>query len=253
MVKCPSCGTENPTSSAACAGCGKPLVAAKKEMIRSAERPSPKSPMKIDHNEIIRKMKLDYSHGGADKNERVLDGILSLLSHFQTKQMDVRALITEAANMIYKQLGVANLSIGLRSASDGMFRYEVLVGFRPETEAAQRKLTYTEKQFTEDAEYKGSMISRISKVYLAEDLPYKVEEVESYDHRGLLGMRRLSPTDSLESDYIDTWILGANGRLLGWIEFSGLRTGKIPEIQTIKQMEIIASILGAALAQQGAK
>jgi hypothetical protein len=247
MVKCPGCGADNPTTSATCAKCGKLLVAIKRETFVSYAKP----PAKVDHNEIARKMKFDYSHGARDKNERALEGILSLLSHFQKPQMDLHALLLDAANIINKQLGIANVSIGLKSASDGMFRYEILLGFRPETEAAEKKLAYSEKQFSEDTEYKGTMIGKISKLYLAEDLPYKDEEIGSYDRAALLGMRRLSPSDSLEADYIDTWIQGVNGKLLGWIEISGMRTGKLPDIQTIKQVEVIASIIGAALVHQG--
>jgi len=247
MVRCPSCGTENPTSSAKCTGCGKPLAAVQKEIPKS----QPKPPTKVDHRDIARKMKLEYSHGRMDKNERALDGILSLLSHFQKKQIDVHSLLADAANIIYRQLGVANVAIGLKSPSDDLFRYEVFVGFRSETQEAEKKLAYSERQFTEDTEYRGSTISRLSKIYLAEDMPYKEEEIGSYDHAGLLGMQRLSLSDALEGDYIDTWILGVDGRLLGWIEISGLRTGKIPDIQTIKQIEVIASIIGAALIRQG--
>jgi len=246
MDKCPGCGADNPTSSATCAGCGKPLVKLKKETGTSYAKP----PERVDHNEIARKMKIDYTHGAKDKNERALDGILSLFSHFQRPQMDLHALLVDAANVIYKQLGVANVSIGLKSASDGLFRYEVIVGVRPDAEAAEKKLAYTEGQFSEDTEYKGTMIGKISKLYLAEDLPYKDDEIGTYDRKVLLGMRRLSPSDSLEADYIDTWIKGVNGKLLGWIEISGLRTGKLPDIQTIKQIEVIASIIGAALVQQ---
>jgi len=248
MDKCPGCGADNPTSSATCAGCGKPLVKLKRETVTSYA----KLPERVDHDEIARKMKLDYSHGARDKNERALDGILSLFSHFQKPQMDLRALLVDAANVIHKQIGVANVSIGLKSASDGLFRYEVLVGFRPETEAAEKKLAYTEKQFSDDTEYKGTMIGKISKLYLAEDLPYKDDEIGSYDRTALLGMRRLSPSDSLEADYIDIWIQGVNGKLLGWIEISGMRTGKLPDIPTIRRIEVIASIIGAALVQQRA-
>ena len=247
-MKCPNCGAENPTASSTCAGCGKPVVATKKETVRSYA----KTPARVDHNEIARKMKLDYLHGARDKNERALEGILSLLSHFQKPQMDFHALLFDAANIIQKQLGIANVAIGLRSASDGMFRFEVLVGFRPDTEAAEKKLAYTEKQFSDDTEYKGTMIGKISKLYLAEDLPYKDDEIGSYDRAVLLGMRRLSPSDSLEADYIDIWIQGVNGKLLGWIEISGMRTGKLPDIPTIRRIEVIASIIGAALVQQRA-
>lgn len=248
-MKCPSCGAENPTASPTCAGCGKPLVAIRRETVMSYAKP----PAKIDHNDIARKMKLDYLHGSRDKNERALEGILSLLSHFQKPQMDLNALLLDAANIIQKQLGIANVGIGLKNASEGLFRYQVLVGFRQETEAIEKKLAYTEKQFSDDTEYKGTMISKISKLYLAEDLPYKEGEIESYDRSALLGMRRLSPSDSLEADYIDIWIQGVNGKLLGWIEISGTRTAKLPDVLTIRQIEIIASIIGAALVQRGAR
>src|SRR4030066_1547884 len=114
MAKCPGCGAENPTSSAICAKCGKLLLSVKKDTVRSYA----KSPMKVDHNEIARKMKFDYSHGAMDKNERALDAILSLLFHFQKPQMDLQAILVDAANIIYKQLGIANVSIGLKSGSD---------------------------------------------------------------------------------------------------------------------------------------
>jgi len=247
MVKCPGCGAENPGTSPICTGCGKLLAATRIES-RSYTKP----PVKVDHNEIARKMKLDYMHGAREKNERTLDGILSLFLHFQKPQMDIEALLLDAANIIYKQLGIANVSIGLKSSSDNLFRYHVLVGFRPESEAVERKLAYTEKQFSEDADYKGTMISRMSKLYLEEDMPYKNSEVGSYDRAALIGMHRHSLSDSLEADYIDVWIHGVNGRLLGWIEISGTKAGKLPDVYSVKQIEIIASIIAAALVRHTA-
>jgi hypothetical protein len=248
-VKCPYCGTENTSASSTCAGCGKLLVTVKRETSRSYARPT----ARVDHNEIARRMMFDYLHGAKDKNERALDGILYLLSHFQKPRMDLNALLVDIGSIIQKQLGIANVCIGLRSASDGLFRYEVIAGLRSDTEDAQRKLAYTEAQFSDDTEYKGTMIGKITKLYLAEDLPYKDSERGSYDRRALLGMSRLSPTDSLEADYIDTWIQGINGKLLGWIEISGTRTGRLPDIMTVKQIEVMASIIGTALINQGAR
>ncbi len=172
-MKCPNCGAENPATSSTCSGCRKPLVAIKRDTVKSYARP----PTKINHNEIALKMNLDYLHGAKDKNERALEGILLLLSHLQKPQMDLNTFLVDAATIIQKQLGIANVSIGLKSASDGLFRYQVLVGFRPGTEAVEKQLAYTERQFSDNTEYKGTMIGEISKLYLAEDLPYKKDEV----------------------------------------------------------------------------
>ena len=215
-------------------------------------KPSAKPSESVDHTEIARKMKLDYAYGVKDKTERALDGILSLLSHCQEPQMDMKDFLIEAANIIQRHLGMDNVSIGLRSASDDLFRYEVFVGTRSDLEAAHRKLAYTEKDFVDDTEYKGTMIGKISKLYLAEDVPYKDDEIESY-RAALLGLRRRSPTDSSEGDYIDFWIQGTNGKLLGWIETSGTRVAELPDIMTIKLIEVIASMIGVVLTKQGMK
>jgi len=247
-VRCPSCGFENLTASSTCAGCGKPLLAAKRETVKPNGKPSGS----FDHTDIARKMKLDYSYGVKDKTEKTLDGILSWLSHCEKPQTDLKAILFEAADIIHKHLGLDNVSIGLRSASDDLFRYEVFVGTRSDLEAAHRKLAYAEKDFFDDTEYKGTIIGKISKLYLSEDVPYKDEEIGSY-RAALLGLRRRSPTDSSEGDYIDFWIQGTNGKLLGWIEVSGTRVAQLPDIMTIKLIEIIASMIGCVLTKQGVK
>ena len=245
-MKCANCGAENLATSSTCARCGKPLIAVKTAVRTEHSGP----PARVDHKEIARKMNFDYLHGAKDKNEKALEAILSLFSYFQKPQTELNNLLLDAANIIQRQLGIAQVAIGLKRPSDGLFRYEIVVGHRVETEAAERKLVYTERQFTDDTEYKGTMIGRNSKLYLAEDLPYKESEIESYDRTALLKMRRLTPSDSLEADYIDIWIRGINGKLVGWIEISGTRAGKLPDIMTIKQIEVVAAIIGAAVVRR---
>ena len=206
-------------------------------------------PGPIDYQDIPRKMKLEYNFPAAGKTYKVLDQISGLLAYFQKPQISLRELMTDAANLMAKQFSLKEVSIGLRQ-SDGNYRYEVTVGYRPETEAATKKLAYTYGQFMDATVYKGTMISKYTKVFLAEDNPWLDSEKEAYNLPSLLGMTRRSLDDYLEGDYIDTHILGRNDEIIGWIELAGTTTGKMPDMSAIRWIEFIGMIIGAAVASQ---
>ena len=206
-------------------------------------------PGPIDYQDIPRKMKLEYNFPTAGKTYKILDQIGGLLVYFQKPQMDLRELMTDAANIMAKQFSLKEVGIGLRE-SDGTYRYEVLVGYRPETEAATKKLAYTYGQFTDATVYKGTMISKYTKVFLSEDNPWLDSEKEAYNLPSLLGMTRRSLDDCLEGDNIDIHILGKDDDLLGWVELAGTTTGKLPDMSAIRWIEFIGQIIAAAVASQ---
>jgi hypothetical protein len=199
-----------------------------------------------DHTEVGRKMLFSYAHGYKDPIAKDLETIQVILEHFERRPVSLDAMTKDAATLICKQLGIANATIGLKDP-DGMFRYKVMVGLKPETQAAQSKLAYTEKQFGDESEYKGTKISKYTKIYLEEDILPNETDREVYNRPVLLGAKRLTAEESLEGDYIDYHIFGVNGELLGWIETSGTRTGKLPNTTTIRLIEIIASMIGIAM------
>jgi hypothetical protein len=201
----------------------------------------------IDHRDIARKWRMDYTFASGDLASRGLDALHKLCSHLCVPSVDVKALCEEAATLIVKQFSLRDATIGLRSDKDGLFRYEVVVGMKKETEDAIRKLVYSEDDFLSDKEYKGVTISKYTRLYLAEDSPYADTEKDTYNHPVLLSSRRRSLTESLEGDYVDVHILGEKEELLGWIEMSGTRTGKLPDIHTIRWVEMISRILAVAL------
>ena len=59
--------------------------------------------------------------------------------------------------------------------------------------------------------------------------------------------------DTIEGDYLDICIYGEDDDLLGWIEISGLTNGKFPDVQTIKCVELLASVIGVVLLRSGAR
>ncbi len=261
-MKCPTCGFENPKSYGPCQRCGKYLGAfsmqAPKQADTSARKPTFDFSKEISytsrareetstHEDIAKKMKLYYLHGTREPNQRTLEVILKLMEGLRAKNPDTREIIEEAANYIHDQYRLRWVAIGTKSAKDGIFRYESLVGFRDEAMLARKRQTFKAEDFLQDARYKGWPISDYSKMYFEEDKPYSDGAESTFNRPALLKSKRHSPEDALEADYLDVHIFGPDKELIGWIETSGTITGKLPDVQTIKTIEIIASIVGAAL------
>ncbi len=101
--------------------------------------------------------------------------------------------------------------------------------------------------FLGDSKYKGRVISDYSKMYFEEDKPYTDGSESTFNRPALLKSKRHSTDDALEADYLDVHIFGPDKELIGWIETSGTIMGKMPDITTIKTIEVIASMIGAAI------
>jgi hypothetical protein len=216
------------------------------EEVRTASKRYSGQPT-IDHRTIPGKIRFDYSHGIREPTQRLLEGIQTLLSQFQGSHLDIDKMLNEAAEFIRRQFGIDNVAIGLKDPKDGLYKYRAMVGFRDDAGEAHKTIAYRKEQFLEDDEFHGVTISKYSRIYLAEDNILTEVERSAYNRPVLLTMKRRDSTDSLEGDYIDTGIYGRGDELIGWIEISGTRTMKLPDVTTIRGVEVIASIIAAAL------
>ncbi len=246
-MKCPACGAENPNWKRVCGGCGKTLPEGSGG---SEQAQNPKTA--VDSRAVALRMKMDYLHGIGDSTQRRMDGIQGILAHFRKPQLDIDTLLLEAANMISKTMGIDNVSIGLRDPKDGLYRYRAMVGFRTDATEGHKLISYSKEQFS-GGDYHGTDISKMSRVYLAEDNVLTESDQKAFNRPGLLGVKRTTTTESLEGDYIDIKILGQFDDLLGWIEISGTRSMQLPDTSTIKCVELIASIIGTAIMYKTAR
>lgn len=200
----------------------------------------------IGPEEVAGRLRLEYSRGVKDQTEKILEDVIDLGAKVHRPEVQLRNMLLQASETITKRLGIASVAISLRSPSDGMYRYETVVGVPEDIVAEFKKISYKREQLLDESAYKSYEISKYSRMYLSEDHPYAPGEEFSYQRPGLLDMRRRSPTDSLEADYIDTFFHDSKGEILGWIELSGTRTKKIPDATCVKWTELIALILAAA-------
>lgn len=200
-----------------------------------------------------RRLRFDYLGARSDPTSRVLDGYVSILAHFQKQPLVIRDLIQDTVNWVHRQFRLRWCMIGLRSP-DGMYRYEVEAGMRPEAWTLQKTKTYKLTDFAPAAQnYKAGEISKLSRVYLEEENQLSGGDVGVVNRPALLRSRRKTDDETLEADFIDTLILGPKDELLGWIEYSGTLTGKFPDPMTIRFVEAIAPILAAAITAQSGR
>jgi len=203
----------------------------------------------VDKESVKRKLKFDYLKVKNQPESKAIDGMTELLSCMFTPQMPLHEVIQRAANIIHRQYRLRWVMIGLRDPLDGMYRYKVHCGMRPEAWENQRAKVYTAADFdlVVPGKYAAGEISRLTRVYLAEDNPLGTEAVGTVNRPVLLGSRRKSDSDALEADFIDTLIIGPGNDFMGWIEYSGTVTGNYPDPMTIRHIELYSAILAVAL------
>ena len=198
---------------------------------------------------VKRKLKFDYMKVRNEPLSRDLEVIPKLLTHFHKPQLVIRDLIQDTANQIQSQFRLRWAMIGLLSNSDGLYRYEVHSGMRPQAWHKQRSKEYKYEDFELSAKnYKAAEVSRLTRVYLEEENILQGADTQVANRPALLAAKRRTEDETLEADFIDTLILGPSDALLGWIEYGGTLTGKFPGATVIRHIEAISSVIAAAIA-----
>ncbi len=202
----------------------------------------------VDPETVKRKLKFDYLKAKGEPSAKAMEGFTVLLHHFHRPHLVVHDVLQEAANYMQKQFRLRWVIIGLRN-DDGMYRYDVNSGMREEAWARHKKRAFPLSEFTpKSTRYNFGEISQLTRIYLEEQNPLYKDEEQSVNRPALLRSKRETDETSLEADFVDTLIVGNKDEMLGWIEYSGTITNEFPDMATIRNIEVISAILGAAIA-----
>jgi hypothetical protein len=204
-------------------------------------------PKEVDPKDVVNKMRFDYARGVRDHSTRALEAVCDLCGNLEKQDLNVDVFLKQAAELISKHFGISSIAIGVRDPIDKLYKYKVVVGLDDSVAEGYKSLTYTRQQLFDDKTYPSYEISPRTKLFLSENHPYADGEEFTYRRPQLIGMKRRSLTDSLEADYLDFLCFGTGGEILGFIEASGTRLRKLPDATTIKWLEMISCIIGAAL------
>jgi hypothetical protein len=204
------------------------------------------SPGRVEAN-----LKMAYIKTKRAHDSRVLEGFVALLGHFQKDNMSLTVVLQEAADLIKNLFSLRYVMIGLKGRN-GVYRYECMSGMRDDSWAAHRLKEYTLESFSTNVPgwYRAEEISSLTRVYLEERNPLGPGYETSVNRPALLSMKRSSVESSLEADFFNTLIKGPRDELLGWVEYPGTVGGKLPDAAVIRSIEVVASILAAAITSQ---
>lgn len=194
-----------------------------------------------------------YSPIPKDDIEKVIDGIASITELAHERNQTLKSVLDSAARVIYRLFEFKEIAIGLKSEKDGLYRYDVLLGFKKESELAHRRLIYEESDMVNNAEYPGVTVGKLSEYCTSEALEYERDDMETFNRPIIVTQERKSHEEFLEGDYIDFYIYGYNNELIGWIEVGRTGDGKLPNRSSIRYIELIASILAIFVQKDRAK
>ncbi len=169
---------------------------------------------------------------------KLADALEDLVSKHQKDS--IGTFLLDAAMMINRIFEFKEVSFGLKDTTDGRFKYAVTLGFLPTTQEAMRKIAYTIEDMNDHANYRDFKLGRISEFVI--DSPE--QELRTFNRPALIHKKRSSIDEFLEGDYVDVYLFGPADEMIGWMELAGPKSGKIPDADAIRWLELIASVIG---------
>ena len=193
----------------------------------------------------------NYSPIPRDTDEKIIDNIISVAELAMDKKQPLNAVLEQAAKLIFRHFDFREVGVGLKSRTTNIYKYEVLLGYRPDIADSFRKLEYTHEDMVSQARFPNIKTGRLSELNPVEGLPE--EEKTLFNRPYQLTVMRESSDDFHEGDYLDIWMYGPNKELIGWFELSNPINGKLPPRRMIRWIELIASICSAIIIQRWAE
>ncbi len=193
---------------------------------------------------VASRIRTEYQHAAMKSDVKILESLQKIISDCQAPHLQMNTFLNAVAQYIYRQLSIHSLSIGLKDPGDGLFHYVAFAGLRKQAEDTLKKCVYSKEDFLDPRKYPHYQISRLTWLFLAESNPYAPGEEESYNRPLMLTQCRNAFDDSIEGDYLDIMITDNKHDIIGWIEISGTKAGKLPDASTIYWLELVGSIIG---------
>jgi len=192
-----------------------------------------------------------YSPIPKDEFEKIIDNLLTLIEMGHDRRQPLNSTLDFAAKMIFKLFDFHEIGIGLKNRKDGLYRYEILFGFRKEVEENFRKMKYTSEDMVSNERFPFIKMGRLSELDPVEGLPESEESLFNRPYQ--LKVQRKSPDEFHEGDYIDVWMYSQNREIIGWFELAGPMNDKLPTRTQMRWIELIAGVCSSIVAEKWAE
>lgn len=195
--------------------------------------------------DFISKLKDTYQIANKTDQERLISELSALVEYSLDKRNSLPKVLDRIGRLILKFFEFKILSIALRS-DDGRFRYVTLIGHSREAEEASRKLSYTGEELLDYDKFPCVRIMPTVHFCPTEGFPINEAELTAQHRPTLLQKPREDLDSFLAGDYIDFYMY-ADGRLIGFIEVSETKDGRLPLRDTVRWIDLIAKISAAII------
>ena len=207
-----------------------------------------KSPLDLKFVSFLRTR---YSPVPKNDQEKIIEGIQSFLLSTKDKNANLKTVLDNAARTIYRLFEFKEIAIGLKNTDDGLYRYEVTLGFRHEAELAYKRLVYTYDEMVSAEKYPFVNLSKTTEYCTSEGMKSdKKEDLISYNRPQVISLQRDSMERFIEGDYIEINIYGYDKELIAWIELANTKNGMLPDRTNLKWIELIGSIIGTVIQRE---
>jgi hypothetical protein len=181
-----------------------------------------------------------------DDNEKILDAVLKFWLQILEGNISRKSMLKEVAGVIHRSLMFQEIAIAVRDEKDNLYRYQVIVGFTKDAVDVMQTQVFSEAEVRAFDRLPGIRVSRLIEFTISE-APQKIGEEAQFNRPMLAAMPRKADDEFTFGDYMNIYIPGRDDELLGYIEVSGPRDGKLPTGSRMKGLELLAVMTGAAL------
>jgi hypothetical protein len=189
-----------------------------------------------------------YSGTPKDPNENIMFSISSLIGR-SVGQESVDVILKDALRTMHRLFDFQFVAISMKDR-DEVFRYKVQLGLTVESEQKYFAIEYTPADLFDDTSFPSTSVSDITRFYMAENSPYKESEVGSYARPTHLSDKRSRADDMVEGDYIDIYIRDWKNEVIGYFELASTRGKKMPTRESIRWLELIATLVGMLVSKR---
>ncbi|HUW42838.1 MAG TPA: hypothetical protein VMW02_01235 [Thermoplasmata archaeon] len=191
-------------------------------------------------------LKSRYRQVPSDDNEKIINSVLRFWLQVQEGKLSKDSLLQEVVEIIHRSLMFQEIAIALKDPNDGLYRYQTFTGFTKDAIEDMRSLVYTDAEVRAFDRLPGIRVSKLIEFTISE-APLRAGEEAQFNRPILAAMHREADDEFTFGDYMNIYIRGRDDELLGFIEVSGPRDGKLPSGNSMKGLELIAIMTGNAL------
>lgn len=206
--------------------------------------PASKIPFQID-GQLRQYIESRYSPIARDDQEKFIEALVGLTELGGDRKQTMRSFFEQVTRLIFRFFAFNEIVMGLYDRKRKDWYVESVFGFRSEIAAEYKRLRYSREEMVGQDRFPYISIGRTSAFGPVEGLPESERKLFSRPYAA--GVSRKDLDEFHEGDYIDVLMYDPHKNVVGWIELSAPRGGKLPSRMTVMWIEVIASVCASAV------